>query len=203
MFLEILWSVFPCLISFTINNIMSVEQISKKKFIFSSRRGAVRCLFFQSNFTWSWTVFRSNFKKTAWSLFQETFVSKPSIQVATNFLCFKPQNLQFSGPPVCVETVRFCNCFCETGYNCYNGWDYLNYHEIKAIITWTLLIVNILKQLLIIPSNNIKNVRDKGDFPASIQIFIVISNIIENVSLDSIGRFFLFMGQFRFWQDTL
>jgi hypothetical protein len=122
--------------------------------------------------------------------------------VATKLLCFKPQNLQFSGPPICVEKVRFCNCFCETGYNCYNGWHYLNYHEIKAIITWIVLIENILKQLLIISSNSLKNGGDEEDFPANVQMFIVIYNIIENISLYSIGKFFNY-GPIPLWQDTL
>jgi len=33
---------------------------------------------------------------------------------------------------------------------------------------------------------------DEGDFPGSVQIFIFIYNIIQNVSLDSVGRFFIF-----------
>jgi hypothetical protein len=71
------------------------------------------------------------------------------------------------------------------------------------MIKWTVLTENIMKELLLISSTNIKNVEDR-DFPASVQIFIVIYNIqlIENINLDFIGRF-LFMGQFRFWHERL
>jgi len=39
--------------------------------------------------------------------------------VTTKFVS-NHKNLQFSCLAVFAETVRFCNCFCETGYNCYN-----------------------------------------------------------------------------------
>jgi hypothetical protein len=139
-----LWSVFPFFTFFTIKNIMDAEQISNKRFFVRAEEEAIAACSFGKNITWYWIFLGASSRKL-----REAYSRK---QLYQNHLYMWKQNLF----QICVVTVLFVTD-CEIDHKCYNGWHYLNCHEIVAVITWTVLTEMIFKQLLIFSSANKQN----------------------------------------------